>query len=76
MDVVDKYYVEAGADVTYVNTIKASHCFPTDNKSLLPTHTCAHFGPTFINYCDFDGVGNMWAHILPGQDKEPMMAPL
>ena len=69
MNIVDEYYNNFGADVQYVNTYAANHCFPTNNIDLLQTgHDCAYFGPNFINYCDFDGVGSMWNHILPMQD--------
>ena len=66
MNIVDKYYKDFGADVKYVNNYAANHCFPTKNLMLLESgHDCAHFGKPFINDCDFDGVGNMWNHILP-----------
>ena len=63
-DKLQKYYQHYGADIKYVNSMGAEHAFPTDldvNKN-----ACDYFGPPYINNCHFDGVGDMFAHIIPG----------
>jgi len=65
MNNVDSFYKSFGADIKYVTHVPANHCFPTDYVKIEKTHPCGHFGSPFINYCNFDGVGDMLGHILP-----------
>lgn len=72
--VVDKlqgYYSHYGANIKYVNSYASEHAFPTD----LPENKnqCDYLGKPYINNCNFDGVGDMFAHIIPGQDTKPLV---
>uniref|UniRef100_A0A7S3MV40 Uncharacterized protein n=1 Tax=Strombidium inclinatum TaxID=197538 RepID=A0A7S3MV40_9SPIT len=70
MDKLQGYYKHYGADILYVNDIEAEHSFPTDlaqNKN-----ACDYLGAPYINNCDYDGVGQMFNHIIPGQDTKPL----
>ena len=64
-DKLQKYYDHYGCDIKYVNNIKAEHAFPTDLAR--NEHSCDFFGPPYINNCQFDGVGDMFSHIIPGE---------
>ena len=73
MNIVDNYYKYFGADIKYVNNMEAEHGFPTDDPDLKNTeHQCGYFGKPFINYCNYDGVGEMFKHIMPYQDSHPL----
>ena len=63
MDKVQGYYKHYGADIKYVNDLAAEHAFPTDLKR--NTNACDYLGDPYINNCNFDGVGDMWKHIIP-----------
>ena len=62
MDKLEGYYKHYGSEIKYVNNLAAEHAFPTDlerNKN-----PCGFFGPPYINNCQFDGVGDMFSHIV------------
>ena len=59
----DQFYRDMGADVVYVNDMEAEHGFPTDlsrNKN-----TCMTLDRPGISNCHYDGVGEMFKHIIP-----------
>ena len=72
MNNVDSFYESLGADIKYVNNIAANHCFPTNYTKIKKTNKCSHFGTPYINYCNYDGVGEMFGHILPNLKKHPL----
>ena len=70
VDKLHEYYTFYGADLKYVNNLVGEHTFPTDlprNKN-----ACTYLGTPFIGNCGFDGAGDMFKHVLPGQDKKPL----
>ena len=62
MDKLDGYYKHYGSDIRYVNSYAAEHAFPTDLER--NENPCDFFGPPYINNCQFDGVGDMFSHII------------
>ena len=62
---VNTFYKTLGANVKFVNYLPAQHCFPTDDIHIKSSNPCGHLGAPYINYCNFDAVGDMFKHILP-----------
>ena len=66
-DKLQDYYKHYGANIKYINNMAAEHAFPTDlSRNQNP---CDFFGPPYINNCGFDGVGDMFSHIISSDLK-------
>jgi len=59
-----------GSDVVYVNDMYADHNFPTD-LARNPDGCFNHVRP-WISNCHYDGVGEMFKHIIPNQEENPL----
>lgn len=57
------FYRALGSDVRAVTMPGAEHAFATDHDCDV-CHRCGYLGRPFVNYCGFDMVGHMLAHVL------------
>jgi hypothetical protein len=64
------FFRDFESNVKYVNDHVGEHAFPTDlarNKN-----ACTALARPGISNCHFDGVGDMFNHIIPNQDQKPL----
>jgi hypothetical protein len=66
---LQKYYEEVGvSDIATVYNISAEHSVPTADYG----NACDFLGEPYINDCDFDAAGALFAHLLPS----PLLPPV
>ena len=69
-DKLVEQYESYGAKVKHVNNLEAAHAFPTDLER--NENGCDYYGTPFINNCQYDGVGEMFSHILPLKEERKL----
>lgn len=64
---VQTIYESLGANIIYTEANNSVHEFPTDLKR--NKNRC--IAPYLAN-CEYDGIGNMFRHIIPGQEEQKL----